>query len=176
MSVKKLNSFDELLIDEKLKELGNSSNIMMDINNFVHKRIIQDIIGEFDDKFSSNVSCPAIPRTLLFGVVLYAFSKNVSTASEIINLTDSDRYLRTFTCNTKISNTTLKRFLEEGDKILLKKIHLATLVEANGYNILEYLHLYVDGTDAKVNGSKHYKIYREEYETLTKLNEHSFTI
>jgi hypothetical protein len=108
----------------------------------------------------------------MIGVALYAFSKNISTASEIINLLDSDRYLRTFTCNTRITNTTLKRFLEEGNRTLFKKVHLATLVEANDYDILDYLHLFVDCTDANINGSKHYKIYREEYETLIKLHEY----
>jgi hypothetical protein len=107
------------------------------------------------------VDRPVIPRTLMMEVTLYAFSKNVSTASEIIDLTDSDRYLRTFNCNTRITNTTLKRFLEEGNRILFKKVHLATLVEANDYNILNHTHLYVDCTDENINGSKHYKIYRE---------------
>ncbi|MDR3292226.1 MAG: hypothetical protein LBT10_08795 [Methanobrevibacter sp.] len=108
---------------------------MRDINHFVHKHSIQDIISEFDDKFSSNVDRPAILRTLLMEVVLYTFSKNVSNASkiidfEIIDLSDSDRYLRTFTYNARITNTTLKCFLEEKNRILFKKIHLATLVEA----------------------------------------------
>jgi len=40
------------------------------------------------------------------------------------------------------------------------------------YDILDYLHLYIDGTDTNINGSKHYKIYRGEYETLIKLQEH----
>jgi hypothetical protein len=81
------------------------------INIFVHKPIIHDIITEFDYKFNSNMGCPVISRTLMMGVTLYAFNKIYPLLLNIIDLADSDRYLRTFTCNTRITNTTLKRFL-----------------------------------------------------------------
>jgi hypothetical protein len=89
MSIKEINGFNEKNIDEELKKLGRNGDMMREINNFLHKPIIQDIISEFDDKFNSNMGRPAIPRTLIFGVMLYAFNKNVSTASDMIDLADS---------------------------------------------------------------------------------------
>jgi hypothetical protein len=76
LSIKEINGFNEVNIDEELKKLGRNADMMKDINHFVHKPIIKDIIDEFDDKFNSNMGRPAIPRTLIFGVMLYAFNKN----------------------------------------------------------------------------------------------------
>ncbi|MDR3291272.1 MAG: hypothetical protein LBT10_03890 [Methanobrevibacter sp.] len=92
MSIKEINGFNEGHIDEKLKTLGKNVDMMRDINDFVHKPIIQDIFGEFDDKFDSNMGRPAISRTLILGLILYAFSKNISIASEKYGLLSKKRH------------------------------------------------------------------------------------
>ncbi|KZX14381.1 hypothetical protein [Methanobrevibacter filiformis] len=50
------------------------------------------------------------------------------------------------------------------NKIL--KIFLNTLLVLNDHHILKFLHIFIDGTDVLIKGSKHYTITRDELKAL----------
>jgi hypothetical protein len=140
---------------------------MIEIVEFVFSGAIQDFIWEFNRKFDSKVGNVAYDRTMLLGIYLYCMKRNRPTLSEISEMCVSDEVVKIFTCNQTPSLATLKRFLEDDTKCLeFRKIFLYTLVKANDLKLLKFLYAFIDGTDAIVKGSKHYKITREQLKAL----------
>ena len=88
---------------------------------------------------------------------------------EIERECEKNRFLRIFTGNTEPKYSTFKRFLEESDRLVIKKIFIATLVKLNDLRFLNFTKIFLDGTDALVNGSKHYKITLDELNALKQL-------
>ena len=74
--------------------------------------------------------------------------------------------LQVFTCGETPSSSTFKRFLKENNRLILKKIFCCTLLEFNEEKFLDFSRLFIDGTDALVNGSIHYKIIWDEITML----------
>ncbi|GHU05338.1 hypothetical protein AGMMS49960_21730 [Betaproteobacteria bacterium] len=121
----------------------------------------------FDGEFSSKFGNVAYPRTMLLGIFLYAIYMGDSTLKDISKRCAVDDVLKIFTCNLSPSYSTLRRFLEDETKSLaFKKIFIYTLVELNDLDLLKFLQVFIDGTDAIVKGSKHNKITRDQFEAL----------
>lgn len=162
----KLPDFNKVKLMYKLKKLKNRRNSLLMIVEFVFSPIIQELINELNSKFNSNVGRPAYPREMLLGVLLYCFHLKMENFIEIERECSKNRFLRIFTCNTEPKSSTFKRFLEESDRLVIKKIFIATLVKLNDLRFLNFTKLFLDGTDALVNGSKHYKITLDEINAL----------
>lgn len=103
---------------------------------------------------------------MLLGVLLYCFHNKIDNLADIENECCKNRFLRIFTCNTHPKSSTFLRFLEESDRIIIKKIFIATLVKLNDLRFLNFSKIFIDGTDALVNGSKNYKISMDEIKTM----------
>ncbi|WP_169805506.1 hypothetical protein, partial [Methanobrevibacter filiformis] len=85
---------------------------------------------------------------------------------KIASLCKTDIILKTFLNGKTPSSTTLSRFLSNSNSITIKKIFLHTLLVLNDHHILKFLHIFIDGTDALIKGSKHYTITRDELKAL----------
>ena len=169
MSIMDLPDFNKQNLMYKLKKLKNRPNNLLMIIEFVFSPIIQSLIDELNSKFDSNVGRPAYPREMLLGVLLYCFHLKMENLIEVEKECSKNRFLRIFTCNAEPKSSTFKRFLEESDRIVIKKIFIATLVKLNDLRFLNFTKLFLDGTGALVNGSKHYKITLDEINALKQL-------
>lgn len=175
MSIMDLPDFNKQNLMYKLKKLKNRPNNLLMIIEFVFSPIIQSLIDELNSKFDSNVGRPAYPREMLLGVLLYCFHLKMENLIEVEKECSKNRFLRIFTCNAEPKSSTFKRFLEESDRIVIKKIFIATLVKLNDLRFLNFTKLFLDGTDALVNGSKHYKITLDEINALKQLKKMEYT-
>ena len=169
MSIMDLPEFNKTNLMCELKKLKNRPNTLLMIIEFVFSPVIQSLIDELNSKFDSNVGRPAYPREMLLGVLLYCFHLKMENLIEVERECLKNRFLRIFTCNTEPKSSTFKRFLIESDRIVIKKIFIATLVKLNDLRFLNFTKLFLDGTDALVNGSKHYKITLDEINALKQL-------
>jgi predicted MPP superfamily phosphohydrolase len=137
------------------------------IVQFVFSKAIQDCMEEFNKRFISKVGNVAYNRTMLLGIYFYCFKRGDSTLKEMSERCVSDDILKIFTCNLTPSNATLRRFLEDEIHCFeFRKIFLYTLVKLNDFDLLAFLYAFIDGTDAIVKASKHYKITRDQLKAL----------
>lgn len=169
MSLKNLPNFNKLYILSELKKIKNRPSSLLMIIEFIFSPVIQSLIGELNSKFDSKVGRPAYPREMILGVLLYCFHLKMENFIEIERECEKNRFLRIFTGNTEPKYSTFKRFLEESDRLVIKKIFIATLVKLNDLRFLNFTKIFLDGTDALVNGSKHYKITLDELNALKQL-------
>jgi hypothetical protein len=140
---------------------------MIKIVRFLFSTAVQDIMKEFDGEFRSKFGNLAYPRTMLLGIFLYAIDMGDYTLKDISKRCAFDDILKIFTCKLSPSYSTLRRFLEDKTKELaFKKIFIYTLVELNDLDLLKFLQVFIDGTDAIVKGSKHNKITRDQLKAL----------
>ena len=162
----KIKGFIQKLIINELKKEGKHGYFLITIVEFLFSDAIDDILKEFDDEFLSKVGRKAFPRKLLLGIVLFCHKEGIVKISHMAKACKTNRILRIFTCGKTPSYSTLKRFLSDCNTKAFKKVFLYTLVEFNECHFLKFLHLFIDGTDAIIRGSKFYKITRKELKLL----------
>ena len=171
MAIKEINGFNHESIKKNLLKMGKEAHYLHTINDYVFSDCISDLMGELDSVFDSKVGNKALPRAMLLGVMLHGAHSHMDDLSDIARECKVNEVLKVFTCNKTPSATTLGRFLTNSDELIIKKVFLYTLVQLNDLNLLKFLRAFVDGTDALVNGSKHYKITRDEFEALKLMKE-----
>jgi len=169
MALMNLPNFNKKYIINALEKMDNPPKILLTIVEFIFSPIIQDLISELNSKFDSNRGRRAYPREMILGILLYCFHSNMENLVEIERECCKNRFLRIFTCGLEPKAITFKRFLENSDPLVIKKIFIATLVKLNDLRFLNFSKLFLDGTDALVNGSKHYKITLDEVNALKQL-------
>ncbi|WP_084266313.1 transposase, partial [Methanobrevibacter filiformis] len=121
---------------------------------------------ELNGEFKSEKGRKAISRLLLLGAISYGILVDEYRIDKIASLCKTDIILKTFLNGKTPSSTTLSRFLSNSNYITIKKIFLHTLLVLNDHHILKFLHIFIDGTDALIKGSKHYTITRDELKAL----------
>ena len=82
-------------------------------------------------------------------------------------------FLRIFTRGIEPCESTFRNFLNTPKPDSFRKIFLYTLLRFNEYDLLKFLHYFVDGTDAIIRGSKYYKIYQIELEAMKFMAQHN---
>ncbi len=121
---------------------------------------------QLDAKFASKQVPPAYPRTLLLIVVLYCFSIDITNYTKIEEESKKNKFLLIVTCGLKPTRNTFSNFLNKSEAEVIKKVFISTLVLLNDLHFLNFVKLFVDGTDALVRGSRNYKISKKEINTL----------
>ena len=147
--------------------------MLLTIVEFVFTNMIQNLMHELDLEFESKRGRPAYPRTLLLIVVLYCFSINISNYTKMEEECKKNKFLLIATCELKPSRNSFANFLNKSDSKVIKKVFIATLVLLNDLHFLDFVKLFVDGTDMLVRASRYYKITKKEVESLIKVNEWS---
>ena len=145
--------------------------MLLTIVEFVFTDMIQNLMHKLDLEFKSKRGRPAYPRTLLLIVVLYCFSIDISNYVKMEEECKKNRFLLIATCGLKPSRNSFANFLNKSDAKVIKKVFVATLVLLNDLHFLDFVKLFVDGTDMLMRASRHYKITKNEVKALIQVNE-----
>ena len=171
MSVIELDEYKNGNIINKLKMEEDCPKMLLTIVNFAFSDMIQNLMHRLDLEFESKRGRPAYPRTLLLIVVLYCFSINISNYTKMEEECKKNRFLLIATCGLKPSRNSFANFLNKSDEKVIKKVFIATLVLLNDLCFLDFVKLFVDGTDAIVRASRNNKITPKDVERLKLMNE-----
>ena len=166
MALKELLFFTLENILEGLSEFSKDSYKLRMITSFLFKPYVRDLIQDLNKQFDSKEGNRAYPRELLLGILMYCSTIHVSNLTGVARECKLNKMLQVFNCGETPSSSTFKRFLKENNRLILKKIFCCTLLEFNEEKFLDFSRLFIDGTDALVNGSIHYKITWDEITML----------
>lgn len=171
MSVMELKEYKNGSILNKLKQEEDCPKMLLTITNFVFSKMVQNLMHQLDSKFESKRGRPAYPRTLLLIVVLYCFSIDIANYTKMEEECKKNKFLLIVTCGLKPSRNSFANFLNKSDAKVIKKVFIATLVLLNDFHFLDFVKLFVDGTDAIVRASRNNKITLKDVERLKLMNE-----
>ena len=155
----------------KLKQEEDCPKMLLTITNFVFSKMVQNLMHQLDSKFESKRGRPAYPRTLLLIVVLYCFSIDIANYTKMEEECKKNKFLLIVACGLKPSRNSFANFLNKSDAKVIKKVFIATLVLLNDFHFLDFVKLFVDGTDAIVRASRNNKIALKDVERLKLMNE-----
>ena len=171
MSVIELKEYKDGTMIKKLKGEEDCPKMLLTIVYFAFTSVIQNLMAELDSEFASKKGRPAYPRTLLLIVVLYCFSINIANYTKMEEECKKNKFLLIVTCGLKPTRNSFANFLNKSDAKVMKKVFITTLVFLNDLGFLDFVKLFVDGTDAIVRGSRYFKISRKEVKALMQVNE-----
>ena len=166
MSVIQLEEYNNGNIVNKLKQEEYCPKMLLTICNFAFSNMVQNLMHQLDLEFESKRGRPAYPRTLLLIVVLYCFSIDISNYIKMEEECKKNKFLLIVTCGLKPSRNSFANFLNKSDEKVIKKVFVATLVLLNDLHFLDFVKLFVDGTDALVRASKNHKITKKDVKAL----------
>lgn len=166
MALKELELFTVKNILCDLSKFGKESYKLRMITQFIFKPYVQDLIRDLNKQFDSEHGNRAYPRELLLGVLMYCYTLHISNLTSVARECKINGMLQVFTCGETPSASTFKRFFKENNRLTLKKIFCCTLLQFNEESFLDFSRIFIDGTDALVNGSIHYKITWDEITML----------
>ena len=170
---KELDGFTKGIIYGELKnERYDDVKTIRKIVNLIFTPCITDIVKELEKDFKDQGN-RHYSRLLLLGIVLHCFSLKMFKYSEIASECRKNRFLRIFTRGAEPCENTFRNFLNESNTEEMRKIFLYTLVRYNDWDLLKFLHYFIDSTDAIVRGSKYYKIYKIELEAMKFMKKHN---
>ena len=171
MPVMELKEYKDCSILNKLKQEEDCPKMLLTITNFAFSKMVQNLMHQLDSEFESKRGRPAYPRTLLLIVVLYCFSIDIANYTKMEEECKKNKFLLIVTCGLKPSRNSFANFLNKSDAKVIKKVFIATLVLLNDLHFLDFVKLFVDGTDAIVRASRNNKITPKEVERLKLMNE-----
>ena len=170
---KEIDGFDKNTIYQDLrKENRNDLRLIYIILDLIFSPGVMDIVKELEEDFKDNGN-RHYPRLLLLGIVLYCFKQKDYKYTDIVMACKSNLFLRIFTRGVEPCESTFRNFLNTPKPDSFRKIFLYTLLRFNEYDLLKFLHYFVDGTDAIIRGSKFYKIYQMELEAMKFMAQHN---
>ena len=163
---KEIHGFDkETIYHDLKKEKRNDVRLIYIIMDLIFSPGVMDIVKELEEDFKDEGN-RHYPRLLLLGIVLYCFKQKDYKYSDIVMACKSNLFLRIFTRGIEPCESTFRNFLNTPKPDSFRKIFLYTLLRFNEYDLLKFLHYFIDGTDAIIRGSKYYKIYQIELEAM----------
>ena len=170
MPVMELKEYKDCSILNKLKQEEDCPKMLLTITNFAFSKMVQNLMHQLDSEFESKRGHPAYPRTLILIVVLYCFSIDIANYTKMEEECKKNKFLLIVTCGLKPSRNSFANFLNKSDAKVIKKVFIATLVLLNDLHFLDFVKLFVDGTDAIVRASRNNKITPKEVERLKLMN------
>ena len=163
---KEIDGFNEETIRADLeKENKNDVRRIYILMEILFTPCIMDITKNLEMDFKKEGN-RHYPRLLLLGIVMYCFSKKIYKYSEIVEQCKMNSFLKIFTRGAQPCESTFRNFLNTNKCDEFRKIFLYTLLRVNEYELLKFLHAFIDGTDAIIRGSKFYKIYKYELDAM----------
>ena len=171
MPVMELKEYKDGSILNKLKQDGDCPKMLLTITNFAFSKMVQNLMHQLDSEFESKCGRPAYPRTLLLIILLYCFSIDIANYTKMEDECKKNKFLLIVTCGLKPSRNSFANFLNKSDAKVIKKVFIATLVLLNDLHFLDFVKLFVDGTDAIVRASRNNKITPKDVERLKLMNE-----
>ena len=169
MPVMELKEYKDSNILNNLKLEEDCPKMLLTIANFAFSKMVQNLMQQLDSEFESKRGRPAYPRTLLLIVVLYCFSIGIANYTKIEEC-KKNKFILIVTCGLKPSRNSFANFLNKSDAKVIKKVFIATLVLLNDLHFLDFVKLFVDGTDVIVRASRNNKITPKDVERLKLMN------
>ena len=170
MAIKEIKSFRWSIISNRLKKYGSRTALdFLSIVEYLFLGPVQELIAELDAEFDSKYGPKAYPRTLIIGVLMFAISQGKTSLKGIEDMCEDSKVINLFTSGFNPKEDVFRRLLTDANQYVLKKIFLFSLIRFNDYGWLNLVKLFVDGTDALVNASKHYIIHSDEIENVKKI-------
>ena len=106
-------------------------------------------------------------RRKLYLAIQYASKFDIDhDLTKVARLCRTDKILSEIMGGDTPCSLTFDNFLAESDTRVLKKLSVCTLMELNDLEFLDFDRLYTDSSDAKINGSVHYKVGQKEIDGL----------
>ena len=163
---KEIEGFDkDTILSDLKKEDKNDVRTIYILMEILFTPCILDIVKNLEGDFKDNGN-RHYPRLLLLGIVMYCFARKINKYSEIVRQCKENRFLRIYTRGAEPCESTFRNFLNTNKSDEFRKIFLYTLLRFNEYDLLKFLHLFIDGTDAIIRGSKFHKIYAVELDAM----------
>ena len=154
-------------IDSKLKSLPIDTSNYRSIVEFIFEDCIVDLMHMLDSEFNSELGRPAYPRLMILGLCLFGEEKGIQYLSELNRTCYTDDIFKTLINDRVPSRNIFSNFLDWNDEIIFLSVFLYTLVKINDYDFFpKDNNNYLDGTDARINGSVNYLITEDEIEAL----------
>lgn len=154
-------------IDSKLKSLPIDTSNYRSIVEFIFEDCIVDLMHMLDSEFNSELGRPAYPRLMILGLCLFGEEKGIQYLNELNRTCYTDDVFKTLINDRVPSRNIFSNFLDWNDEIIFLSVFLYTLVKINDYDFLpKDNNNYLDGTDARINGSVNYLITEDEIEAL----------
>ena len=168
---KEIEGFDkDTIISDLKKEDKNDVRMIFILMEFLFQPCILDIVKNLESDFNGNGN-RHYPRLLLLGIVIYCFSRKINKYDEIVKQCKENRFLRIFTRGAEPCESTFRNFLNANKCDEFKKIFLYSILRFNEYDLLKFLHIFIDSTTAIIRGSKFHKIYRIELDAMRFMKE-----
>ena len=159
-------------VNNKLKSLPIDTSKYRSIVVFIFEDCIVDLMRILDSEFDSELGPPAYPRLMILGLLLFGEEKGIEHTTELSRTCHTDDIFKTLIKDRTPSRNTFSNFLSLNDEIIFLSVFLFTLVRINDYDFFpKKNNNYLDGTDARINGSVNYLITEDEIEAL-KLMKH----
>ena len=173
MSVKIDENFNEKRIVKFLRNLDHDDGRwFVPMVKFSFTEYACDLFDVLHREFRSRQGPPAYDRRKLFLAMSYASRFEVDhDLTKVARLCRTDKILEEILGDDKPSNVTFDNFLSKSDGHIMKSLAICTVMEMNDLGFLDFSRLYTDSTDAKINGSVHYKVGKDEIEGIKLMNE-----
>lgn len=163
---KDIKGFDkDTIIGDLKKENRNDVRIFFILMDILFMPCVMDIVKNLESDFK-NQGNRHYPRLLLLGIVMFCFARKINKYDEIVKQCKENRFLRIYTRGAEPCESTFRNFLNTNKSEEFRKIFLYTLLRFNEYDLLKFLHMFIDSTDAIVRGSKYFKIYAIEIDAM----------
>ena len=163
---KEIEGFNkDTIISDLKKQDRNDVRLIFILMEILFTPCVQDIVKNLEKDFNDGGN-RHYPRLLLLGIVMYCFARKINKYNEIVKQCKENRFLRIYTRGAEPCESTFRNFLNANKSEEFRKIFLYTLLRFNENNLLEFLHIFIDGTDAIIRGSKFHKIYAIELDAM----------
>lgn len=172
MSIRLDENFDKERIISYLKSLNNDvAYWFIPFVEFVFTDYGNNLFNEINSRFRSVRGSPAIDRRKLFLGLIYAIKFEIDyDLAKVALLGHTDKILSFIMGDDRPCSVTYNNFLTQTDSHILKKLSVCTLMELNDLEFIDFRRMYTDSTDAKINGSVHYKVNKDDVEGLKLMN------
>jgi hypothetical protein len=176
MGIMEIENFNSKYIIKRLMRFGKDGRDMVSIVKFVFDVGLESLFEHINGKFSSNLGRRAYPREMLMIVLLYAYYEGKREYVEIEKSILLNKIYSIVTFNKVISAKTFERFMDNLDLNAVETIFELVLKIAEEYDFLDTAIINMDGTIGLTSGSKYYKIYPDELETLILAKKHGILL
>ena len=156
----------------KIKKHGskNSRKRLIEQIKHIDLRIIKQQIKQLNSGFKEKTrGRPAYHRGMILVLVLFCKSKHIHSYEKMANECKDNIVLLKFTEGKTPGHDVFRRFLQNTDKMIFKKIFFGGLARFNNYQYLSFDRMFIDSTDAIVSASLNYTINKKQIKALQQL-------
>lgn len=159
-------------LDNELRSLPVDTSNYRSIIEFAFEDCIVDLMDVLDSQFDSELGPPAYPRLMVLLILLFGEEKGIEQYTKLNETCYTDDVFKVLIDERVPSRNILSGFINLDEDLIFTSVFLYTLVKINDYHFFpEKNSNYLDGSDARINGSVNYLISEDEIEALEQMKE-----